>query len=106
MISLMKMKTERVLTMVESINVSTERDLVSCNDASKHSQKTAGDPPANGVTNKVNLLTRIILSPEAHSAKQEWPVVRLAGVRMAAGQLVVVVEHGPLQLKPLAEEGQ
>lgn len=80
--------------------------MVCCDNASKHSQKTAGDPPANGVANKVDLLTCVILSPEAHSAEQEWPVVRLAGVRVAAGQLVVVVEHGPLQLKPFAEERQ
>lgn len=80
--------------------------MVSSDNASKHSQKTAGDPPAKGVANKVDLLTRVILSPEAHSAKQKRPVVRLAGVRVAAGQLVVVVEHGPLQLKPLAEERQ
>lgn len=80
--------------------------MISSNDAGKHSQKTAGNPPANGVANKVDLLTCVILSPEAHSAKQEGPVVRLAGVRVAAGQLVVVVEHGPLQLEPLAEERQ
>lgn len=33
-------------------------------------------------------------------------MVRLAGVRVAARQLAVVVKHGPLQLKPLAEERQ
>lgn len=80
--------------------------MVCSNNAGKHSQKTADKPPANGVANEVDLLTRIILCPEAHTSEKERPVVRLAGVRVAAGQLAVVVKHGPLQLKPLAEERQ
>lgn len=95
-----------VLTVVQSINASAQGDLISQNDTSVNSQQTGRQPPSDRVTNKVDLLAGVVLGPEADTTQQEWPLVRMAGIRMAAGQLAVVVEHGSLQFKPLAEERQ
>jgi hypothetical protein len=70
--------------------------LISGNNASEDSKKTAGEPPSQRVTKEINLLLRIILSPEAHTSQQKWPHKRLAGVWVAASQSVVMVEHGSL----------
>lgn len=80
--------------MVKGINATAERNLIGTNDTGIDSQQTAGKPPANRVSEEVDLLASLILSPEADTSEQERPLVRLAGVRMAAGELVVVVEHG------------
>lgn len=91
--------------MVQGINATAERHLVGKDNTNVHSQKGASKPPAKWISNKVNLLASVILSPEADTAQQEGPLVRVAGVRVAARELVVVVEHCTLQLKPLLEEG-
>lgn len=92
--------------MVEGINSTAKRDLISTNDTSIDSQETAGEPPANGVSEEVDLLAGRVLSPEADATEQERPLVGVASIRMAASQLVVVVEHSSLELEPLLEEGK
>lgn len=94
------------LTAIQGVDATAQRELVSGNNAGEYSQQAAGEPPANGVSEEVNLLPRLILRPEADSAEQEGPLVRVARVGMAAGQLAVVPEHRPLQLEPLPEEGK
>lgn len=95
-----------LLTVIQSINTTPERELVRSNDASIDRKQAACNPPADRVTQKVDLLTGLILGPETNTPEQEWPLVGLRGVRVAAGQLVVVPEHGPLKLKPLPQERQ
>jgi len=92
--------------VVQGINATAERELIREEDTGVDGQHTAGDPPADGVSEEVNLLAGVVLGPEAHTAKQERPLVRQGSIRVAAGQLVVVPEHGPLQLEPLAQERQ
>lgn len=92
--------------MVQGINATAQRHLISKNDTSIHSKKTAREPPTEGVAKEVDLLAGLALSPEADTAEQEGPLVRVAGVGVAAGELAVVVEHGTLELEPLLEEGQ
>lgn len=94
------------LTVIKGVNSTAKRDLIRSDDANVDGDETARDPPTDRVTQEVDLLAGIVLGPEAHTPEQEGPLVRLAGIRMAAGQLVVVPEHGPLQLKPLLQEGQ
>lgn len=92
--------------MIQSIHPAAERELIRRNDTGIDSQHTASNPPTDGVTQEVNLLPGIVLGPEADTAEKEGPLVRVRGVRVAAGQLVVVPEHGPLQFKPLLQEWQ
>lgn len=93
-------------TAVESINSTAQRDLISKKNTSVHGEKTAGQPPTDWVTKEVNLLAGFTLSPEADTAEQERPLVRVAGIGVAAGELAVVVEHSTLKLEPLLEEGK
>ncbi|KFY27218.1 hypothetical protein V493_03638, partial [Pseudogymnoascus sp. VKM F-4281 (FW-2241)] len=74
-------------------------------DANVYGEEGRREPPSNGVTEEVNLRARLVVCPEADTAEEEGPVERLAGVRVAARQGVVVVEHGALDLEPLLEEG-
>ena len=78
--------------------------MVSKKDTGVHSEKTAGKPPTNRVTEEVDLLASLVLSPEADTAEQERPLVRVAGIGVAAGELAVVVEHSALEFKPLLKE--
>lgn len=80
--------------------------MISTNNAGKHGKNTASNPPSNGVTQEVDLLASIVLSPEAHTPQQEGPLEGLGGIGVAAGQSVVMVEHGTLQLEVLAQERQ
>ena len=73
-------------------------------DTGEDGEQTAGQPPTYGVTEEVNLLASLVLGPEADTAKKERPLDGNTGVRVAAGESVVVVEHGALQLKVLLEE--
>jgi hypothetical protein len=91
-------------TAVKRVNSTAEGDLVSKKDTGVHSEKTAGKPPTNRVTEEVDLLASLVLSPEADTAKQERPLVRVAGIGVAAGKLAVVVEHSALKLEPLLKE--
>lgn len=98
-------RKEELLTSIERINTTTLRKLVGADDTSKDGKQTAGQPPAKRVTEEVNLLSGIILGPEADTTEQERPLDWHTGVRMAAGQSVVVVKHGALELKVLLQEG-
>lgn len=51
------------------------------------------------------MLTSLILGPETDTTEKERPLDRHTGVRVAAGQGVVVVEHGALKLKVFLQEG-
>lgn len=96
----------KLLTVVQCIDASAQRDLISENNPNVDSQQAAGKPPTNWVTKKIDLLAGVVLCPETDAAQQEWPLIRMAGVRVTAGQLAVVVKHGSLKLKPLAQERQ
>lgn len=50
------------------------------------------------------MLASLVLGPEADTTKEERPLDGDTGVRVAAGESIVVVEHGALQLKVLLEE--
>ena len=78
--------------------------MVSKKDTGVHSEKTAGKPPTDRVTEEVDLLASLVLSPEADTAKQERPLVRVAGIGVAAGELAVVVEHSALKFEPLLDK--
>lgn len=98
------MEGER-LTAVESINTTAKRHLIGEEDTSVDSKKTASEPPTDGVAQEVDLLAGLALGPEAHTTEQERPLVGVAGIGVAAGELAVVVEHSTLKLEPLLEEG-
>jgi hypothetical protein len=91
-------------TLVKSINTTTLRQLISEQNTSKDGEQTASQPPAYRVTKEVDLLASLVFSPEANTTKKEGPLNGDAGVRVAAGESVVVVEHGALELKVLLEE--
>lgn len=90
-----------LLTAIEGIDATAERNLIGKNDTGIDGKETAGKPPAKRVANKVNLLARVVLCPEADTAEQEWPLVGMAGIGMAACELAVVVKHGALELEIL-----
>lgn len=92
--------------MIQGVNTTPKRKLISSENTRVDREQAAGNPPADGVAQKVNLLPGVVLSPEANATEQEWPLVRLRGVGVAAGQLVVVPEHGSLKLEPLPQERQ
>jgi hypothetical protein len=91
-------------TLVKSINTTTLRELIGEKDAGKDGEQTAGQPPAYRVTEEVDLLASLVLGPEADTTKKEGPLDGNTGVRVAAGESIVVVEHGTLKLKVLLEE--
>ena len=82
------------------------RELVRTDDAREHGEKTAGDPPADGIAKEIDLLAGVVLGPETDSSEKEWPLNRLTGVRMAARESIVVEEDGTLQLKVFHQEGE
>lgn len=96
----------RASAVIQGINAAAEGDLIGQDNTGVDGQQTAGKPPADRVAEEVDLLASLVLSPEADTSEQEGPLVRVARVGVAAGQLAVVVEHGSLQLKPLLQEGQ
>lgn len=90
--------------MIQGINATALRKLVGTNDAGKDSQQAAYEPPSKWVTEEVDLLLCVVVGPEADTTKKEGPLDWETGVGVAAGQSVVVVEHGALQLKVLLQE--
>jgi hypothetical protein len=95
-------KDER--TLVKSINTATLRKLIGKKDTGKDGEQTTGQPPTYRVTEEVDLLASLVLGPEADTTKKEGPLDGNTGVRMAASESIVVVEHGTLKLKVLLEE--
>lgn len=91
-------------TLVKSVNTTTLRELVGKKNTGKDCEQTASQPPANGVTQEVDLLASLVVGPEADTTEKERPLNRNTGVRVAAGESVVVVEHGALKLEVLLEE--
>lgn len=73
------------LTVFQSVDTTSKRQLIRTNNTPKHSQKTARNPPSNRVTQEVDLLASVVLSPEANTPKQERPLEWLTGVRVATG---------------------
>lgn len=71
--------------------------MICTQDSGKYSQKGRSDPITNWVTEEIDLLFGAVLSPEADTAEQERPRVRLSCVRVAGGQRVVVIKHGTLE---------
>jgi hypothetical protein len=92
------------LTDIKCISATTERKLIRSNNTNIHRQQRRSKPPPNRVTQEVNLRTRIIVRPEADTPQQERPMERLARIRMAARQGVIVVEHSALDLEPLLQK--
>lgn len=95
-----------VHTFIQSVNPAPLRQLIRPHDTGKNRQKTTSQPPPQRITQKVNLLLRIILRPKTHAPQEKRPLNGLAGVRMTARQRVVVVEHGSLEFKVLFQKGQ
>ena len=95
-----------MLTLIKTIDAATLRKLICTNDTSEDGKKTASYPPADRVSKEIDLLSSIILRPETDTPKEERPLDWLAGVRMAAGEGIVVEEDGALQLKVLDKEWQ
>src|SRR3569833_4333566 len=92
-------------SVMQGIHATTKRELIGSDDARVDGEQAASDPPSHGVSEEVDLLARVVVGPEADASEQERPLVGKRRVRAAAGQLVVVPEHGPLQLEPLLQEG-
>jgi hypothetical protein len=91
-------------TLVKSINTTALRELIGEENTGKDGEQTAGQPPAYRVTEEVDLLASLVLGPEADTTKKERPLDGNTGVGVAAGESVVVVEHGALKLKVFLEE--
>ena len=91
--------------MIQGVNAASEGELVSTNNTSEDSEETASQPPSNRISKEVNLLTGLVLSPEAHTTQQEGPLIGVTSIRMTASQLAIMIKHGPLKLPPLAQEG-
>lgn len=96
---------DKIRTLVKSVNSTALRKLISKENTSKDSEQTACQPPAKRIAKEVDLLTSLVLGPEADTTKKEGPLNRNTGIRMAAGKSVVMVEHGALKLKVFLEEG-
>ena len=93
-------------TLFQGIDSTSKGQLIRADNTSKDGKKTASNPPSDRVTQEVNLLPSVALGPEAHTSEEEWPLEGLTSVWVAAGQGIVVKEHGPLKLKILPKEGQ
>lgn len=92
--------------MIQGIEATAKGQLVCGDDTGIHSKQGTRDPPANWISQEVNLLTGVVVGPERDATQQEGPLVWLGSVGVGRGKLVVVPEHGALQLEPLLEEGQ
>lgn len=93
-----------VPTFFKSVDSTTESELIGSEDTDKNREQTAAKPPSNGVSKEVDLLSGVVLCPEADTTKQEGPLEWLTGVRMAARQGIVMVEHGSLEFEVLLQE--
>lgn len=80
--------------------------MVGADDTGEDGEEGRCDPPAEGVAEEVDLLFGVVVRPEGDTAEEEGPGGGERGVGMGAGQGVVVVEHGALELDVLAEERQ
>ena len=81
------------------------RELIGAYDANEHGQCDNAQPPADGVSDHVHLLSLLArASPERDTSEEERPVDRARGVRVRVGKPSVVLQHGDLQLEELAEE--
>ena len=93
------------LTIRDGRDPSPSRKRVCRQDANEDRDGHGGEPPADNVADHVDLLPELVVArPEADAADQERPVQWPRGVRVRVGEACVVLEHGDLQLKELAEE--
>lgn len=90
--------------MFQSIHAAAQRKLISSNNTSVDREQAASNPPSNGIAQEVDLLPGVVLCPETDTTEQEGPLEGLGSIRMTASQLIVVPEHGPLELEPLCQE--
>lgn len=63
----------RRLTNIEGVHATPKGELIGSDDAGKDSQKGGGEPPTDGVAQEIDLLARIVMSPEGHAAEKERP---------------------------------
>lgn len=82
-----------MLTIRYGINASAPGQKVRADDADVNGQSNNACPPPNDVTDEVDLFLRVVLSPEADTTEKEWPIDRVAGVRVRCSETSVVLKH-------------
>lgn len=85
--------SNRRLTFRQRLDVTTARDQVREHDARVERDADDARPPANDVTDEVDLLLALSLRPEADTADEEGPVDGAAGVGVRSGETSVVLQH-------------
>ena len=91
-------------TLRDRIDASPSSQKVCTNDTSKDGQRDYASPPADNVTDHVNLTLGFILCPEGNTGKQEGPVDRIRRIGMRGSQTGIVLDHQRLEFGKLAEE--
>ena len=72
---------EAVANLVrDRVEVAAPSDEVGTENADENRQRNGGGPPANKVTDEVNLFLGLIVGPKADAGKQEGTVDGVAGI--------------------------
>jgi hypothetical protein len=91
-------------TLGDGLNPSPSSQKVRTDDTSEDGQRDYASPPADNVTDHVNLTLGIVLRPEGDTRKKEGPVDRVRRIGMGSGQTGIVLEHQRLEFDKLEEE--
>lgn len=57
-------KERRQLTFIQSVEATSVCELVCADDASEDGEERAGEPPADGIAEKVDLFAGVVVGPE------------------------------------------
>lgn len=86
------------------VHSTAPRQEIGTEDTNVDGEGNGAGPPADDVTNEVDLLLRVIVSPEADTSEEEWPVDGGTGVRMRGSQTSIMLQHEELKFSKFAEE--
>lgn len=94
----------RIRTWLNGSDPSPPSEHIRADDSNVDRHRNDAGPPADDVTNEIDLLLSLALRPEADTAQQERPVDGLTRVGMRRRQARVMLQHQSLKLEELLEE--
>lgn len=94
----------RVRTWLNGSDPSPSGEHVRADDTDIDRHRNNAGPPANDISDEVDLLLALALCPEADTTQQERPVDGLTRIRMRRRQTRVVLQHQSLKLEELLEK--